>query len=126
MLRVGTKRSLARVRSASATQTPACAAATISGRASERRKAVARLIGNWRSVGSSGAGLSVRPVARAEAFASGSPPGWIAGRIPEPGSRGDPGKAGGNASTRPASRGEFSGRGDDGPTFGDDALSDGD
>ena len=45
--------------SASATQTLACAAATISGRASESRSAVARLIGKRRSVGSNGAGLSV-------------------------------------------------------------------
>ena len=58
MLSVGTQRTLARVSSASATQTLACAAATISGRASESRKAVARLIGKRRSVGSSGAGLS--------------------------------------------------------------------
>ena len=43
---------------ASATQTLAWAAATISGRASESRKAVARLIGKRKSVGSSGAALS--------------------------------------------------------------------
>ena len=49
---------LARVSCASATQTLAWAAATISGRASESRKAVARLIGKPKSVGSSGAGLS--------------------------------------------------------------------
>ena len=45
MLSVGTQRTLARVSSASATQTLACAAATISGRASQSREAVARLIG---------------------------------------------------------------------------------
>ena len=44
---------------ASATQTLAWAAATISGRASESRKAVARLIGKPTSVGSSGARLSL-------------------------------------------------------------------
>ena len=43
---------------ASATHTLAWAAATISGRASESRKAVARLIGKRRSVGSSGACFS--------------------------------------------------------------------
>src|SRR5215472_4390260 len=74
MLRNGTQRTLARVRSASATQTPACAAATIKGRASARRKAVARLIGNLRSVDSSGAGLSRRPVASAVADVSCEPP----------------------------------------------------
>ena len=57
---MGTQRTLARVSCASATQTLAWAAATISGRASESRKAVARLIGNRRSVGSSGAGLSFK------------------------------------------------------------------
>ena len=45
---------------ASATQTLACVAATINGRASESRKAVARLIGKLKSVGSSGAGLSLK------------------------------------------------------------------
>ena len=72
MLSCGTQRTLARVSWASATHTLACAAATISGRASESRKAVARLIGKRRSVGSSGAGLSLKdrspaPGARAEA-----------------------------------------------------------
>ena len=47
---MGTQRTLARVSWASATQTLACAAATISGRASESRRAVARLIGKRRSV----------------------------------------------------------------------------
>ena len=55
----GTQRTLARVSCASATHTLACAAATISGRASERRNEVARLIGKRRSAGSSGAGLMV-------------------------------------------------------------------
>src|SRR5512135_2483143 len=63
MLSVGTQRTLARVSSASATQTLAWAAATISGRASASRNAVARLIGNRRSVGAVGAGRSVRPTA---------------------------------------------------------------
>src|SRR5262245_55715932 len=64
MLSAGSQRTLARVSSASATQTLAWAAATISGRASESRRAVARLIGKRRSVGSTGAGFSVNPVAR--------------------------------------------------------------
>ena len=50
---------LARVSCASATQTLAWAAATISGRASESRKAVARLIGKPTSFGCSGALLSL-------------------------------------------------------------------
>ena len=58
MLSLGTHRTLARVSCASATHTLAWAAATIRGLASESRKAVARLIGNSRSEGSSGAGLS--------------------------------------------------------------------
>ncbi len=45
---------------ASATHTLACAVATISGRASESRSAVARLIGNMKSDDSCGAGLSLR------------------------------------------------------------------
>src|SRR5436305_15003331 len=57
MLRSGSLRTLARVNSASAIQTLACAAATISGRASESRRAVARLIGKRRSVGSRGVGF---------------------------------------------------------------------
>src|SRR3954469_21359125 len=60
MLSVGTQRTLARVSSASDTQTLACAAAMISGRASESRSAVARLIGNGRSVASRGAGPRFR------------------------------------------------------------------
>ena len=76
---VGTQRTLARVSSASATQTLACAAATISGRASESRRAVARLIGKRRSVGSSGAALSFseapRPSASNSTAGSGRPPG---------------------------------------------------
>ena len=89
---VGTQRTLARVRSASATQTPACAAATISGRASESRSAVARLIGNRRSVGSSGAGFSVRPTVRGEgpADARPAPP---AGRPGAAGTAAWPGRA---------------------------------
>ncbi len=55
--KVGTHNTLARVSSASATHTLACAAAITSGRASESRNAVARLIGNRRSVGANGAGL---------------------------------------------------------------------
>ena len=97
MLSVGTQRTLARVSSASATQTLACAAATISGRASESRRAVARLIGKRRSVGSSGAGFSFRPVARGLAPVAAAPP---------PGARGEAGgigKAGGK-SRRPARR----------------------
>ena len=62
----GTQRTLARVSCASATQTLAWAAATISGRASESRRAVARLIGKRRSVDSSGAGFSFRSTARGE------------------------------------------------------------
>ena len=62
----GTQRTLARVSCASATQTLAWAAATISGRASESRRAVARLIGKRRSVGSSGAGFSFKSIARDE------------------------------------------------------------
>ena len=54
----GTQRSLARVSCASATHTLAWAAATTSGRASESRGTVARLIGNDRSVSSSGAVFS--------------------------------------------------------------------
>ena len=59
MLSAGTQRTLACVRSASAAQTRACAAATISGRASESRSAVARLIGNRTSVGSSRRGIEL-------------------------------------------------------------------
>src|SRR5271170_937720 len=59
MLSWGTQRTLARVSCASATQTLAWAAATISGRASESRKAVARLIGKPTSVDSKGARLSL-------------------------------------------------------------------
>ena len=43
MLSVGIQRTLVRVSSASATQTPACAAATTSGRASESRRAVGQV-----------------------------------------------------------------------------------
>src|SRR5277367_684909 len=64
MLSVGIQRTLAWVRSASATQTLACAAATISGRASESRNAVARLIGNRTSVGSGDGIGSFTPVSR--------------------------------------------------------------
>ena len=71
---VGTQRTLAWVSSASATQTLACAAATISGRASESRNAVARLIGKRRSVGSNGAGLSRGGVARADGGVAAGPP----------------------------------------------------
>src|SRR5437763_11259877 len=92
----GTQRTLARVSSASATQTLACAAATISGRASERRRAVARLIGNRRSVGAVGAGFSLRPVARAEALMGTlPPPGERAGDVGDPGKMDVGGKAGG-------------------------------
>ena len=56
MFSVGTQRTLARVSWASATQTLACAAATMSGLASESRSAVARLIGNLTSPGTSCAG----------------------------------------------------------------------
>ena len=66
MLSAGIQRTLARVSSASAIQVLACAAATIRGRASESRRAVARLIGNRRSVGSNGAALSVMLVARGD------------------------------------------------------------
>ena len=71
---VGTQRTLARVSWASATQTLAWAAATISGRASESRKAVARLIGKRRSVGSSGAGLSFSEVSTSGGIES---TGWF-------------------------------------------------
>ena len=50
-MNVGTQRTLARVSSASATHTLAWAAATMSGRASLNRSAVARLIGKPMSVG---------------------------------------------------------------------------
>src|SRR5262249_33076709 len=60
----GTQRTRARCSRASATQTLACAAATISGRASASRNAVARLIGKRTSVGSVGASLSFRPSIR--------------------------------------------------------------
>src|SRR3954453_20481020 len=66
MLRLGTQMTLACVSSASATHTRACAAATISGRASERRSAVARLIGKRRSVGANGGALSLGVVASGE------------------------------------------------------------
>src|SRR4051794_5791376 len=79
MLRSGTQRTLAWVSSASATQTRACAAATIRGRASERRRAVARLIGNRRSVDSSGAGLILGLVDRGDAA------GAVAPAPPSPG-----------------------------------------
>src|SRR5436305_1940056 len=91
----GTQRTLARVSSASATQTPAWAAATISGRASESRSAVARLIGNARSVGRTGAGLSRMPVARASVLGVRSPAD--AGVVPGPaGGR----RAGGKSAAR--------------------------
>src|SRR5690349_8539098 len=61
----GIQRTLARVSSASATQTLACAAATTSGRASDSRSAVARLIGNRRSVETIGAGFKRRSVSSA-------------------------------------------------------------
>src|SRR4051794_12385176 len=64
MLSAGIQRTLARVSSASATHTLACAAATTSGLASESRRAVARLIGKQTSVGSRGAGFSFKSVAR--------------------------------------------------------------
>src|SRR5579875_3856479 len=57
MLRVGIHRTRARWSWASATQTLACAMATMIGRASASRSAVARLIGkrrSWGSVGASG------------------------------------------------------------------------
>ncbi len=57
---------MACVSSASATQTLACAAATISGRASESRRAVARLIGKRRSVGSNGGALRLKLAARGD------------------------------------------------------------
>ncbi|HEV3165993.1 MAG TPA: hypothetical protein VGZ22_18340 [Isosphaeraceae bacterium] len=63
---------MARLSSASATQTLACVAATTSGLASESRSAVARLMGKWRSVVSVGAGLSLRPVARGLGPAAGA------------------------------------------------------
>src|SRR5437764_870547 len=69
MLRVGTQSSLARVSSASATQVRAWAAATTSGRASASFIAAARLIGNRRSPGANGAGLSVGRVASGEGSA---------------------------------------------------------
>src|SRR5215469_4676398 len=61
MLSWGTQRTLALVSCASATQTPACAAATTSGRASESLRAAAKLIGSGTSVASKGAGLSAIP-----------------------------------------------------------------
>src|SRR6185437_6550038 len=83
MFNWGTQRILARVSCASATQTLACAAAIISGRASESRSAVARLIGNRRSVGTSGAALSVgmedRGLADAENRSATGPPVEIDG-----------------------------------------------
>src|SRR5690349_2048662 len=103
MFSVGTQRTLARVSSASAIQTLACAAATTSGRASESRKAVARLIGNRRSVGNIGVGLNRRPVARASALtgAGPAPPGRVNGAR-GPGRPGKPGKAGGRSLVPPA------------------------
>ena len=90
MLRVGTQRTLARVSSASATHTLACAAATISGRASLSLSAVARLIGKRRSVDSSGAALSLKvwssPTVGAERSASAaSGAGKFAPRCPTTG-----------------------------------------
>src|SRR5262245_42293289 len=58
---VGIQRTLARVSWASATHTLAWADATTSGRASESRSAVARLIGRGRSLGWSGADPSFGP-----------------------------------------------------------------
>src|SRR4051812_35444574 len=92
---LGTQRTLARVSSASAIHVLAWAAATTSGRASERRRAVARLIGNRTSVGSRGAGLSVKRTSNGDGpsltlFRSPDSPIWI----------GDVGgKAGGNWGT---------------------------
>ena len=91
MLSVGTQRTLARVSSASATQTLACAAATISGRASESRRAVARLIGKRRSVGSSGAGFSVKPGGEGMGPIAAAPPPGAGARA------GGIGKAGGKS-----------------------------
>src|SRR3954470_12526625 len=95
MFSVGTHRTLARVSSASDTQTLACAAATTSGRASESRSAVARLIGNRRSVSAIGAGRSRSPVARAEALTPPAPA--PAGRPGIAGKPVDGGKAGGRS-----------------------------
>src|SRR4051812_2496358 len=55
---------LARLSRASATHTPAWAAATTKGLASDSRNAVARLIGKGWSAGSSGAGSSRRAASR--------------------------------------------------------------
>src|SRR5579875_592283 len=86
MLSVGTQRTLARVSSASATQTPAWAAATTRGRASESRSAVARLIGNRKSFWRSGAGLSRMSVASAPVPLDRRGPTW-AGRLGSAGGR---------------------------------------
>ncbi len=78
---------------ASATQTLAWAAATTSGRASESRKAVARLIGKERSVGSSGANFSFIWVASGDASVGDRLPGAVSG------AEGGIGKAGGRSRT---------------------------
>src|SRR3954453_2647635 len=97
MLSTGTQMTLARVSSASATQVRAWAAATTSGRASESRSAVARLIGNRRSPGANGAGLSVGWAARGEG------PGVRGTRDPAPGIGGcESGKAEGSPSAADA------------------------
>src|SRR4051812_24253501 len=77
----GTQMTLARVSSASATQTPAWAAATTSGRASESRSAAARLIGNRRSLGSNGAGFSVMSKAREFGRLGDGPPLGAGGEV---------------------------------------------
>src|SRR4051794_4572819 len=66
MFRSGSQRALARGSSASATQTRAWAAATIRGRASDSRSAVARLIGNRRSFGAKGAASSLGLASRGD------------------------------------------------------------
>src|SRR5690349_19389086 len=105
MLSVGSQRTLARASSASATQTLACAAATTSGRASVSRRAVARLIGKRRSVGSRGARFIVIPAPSRLVLAVAAP---LSGRR---GALGEIGKAGGKARAPWTSTGGIAGGG---------------
>src|SRR5512135_2452653 len=108
MLSTGIQRTLARVSSASATQVLACAAATISGRASESRRAVARLIGNRKSVGANGVACSLGRVARGDGAVTGPPGPGVGGR------RG--GKAGAKSRTTCSARASTAGGTIDGCT----------
>src|SRR4051812_47804504 len=118
MLRLGIQRTLALVNSASANQTLACAAATIRGRASESRRAVARVIGKRKSVGANGAALSFRLVARGDGAVAVGPRARGVRAVVD----GRGGKAGGKAWTSWIAVGMTAGgslgggRGDDPPT----------